>query len=71
MYLDCKLDCESTDAGKVLMQISNRNTIKMASDKFQAWIFIHPKESMNILKLFKAILRLIYYTDLILKLQMT
>lgn len=38
MYLNYKLDCEDTDAGKVLTHISNTNAISLSSDKFQAWI---------------------------------
>lgn len=37
-YLNYKLDCEDTDAGKVLTHISNTNAISLSSDKFQAWI---------------------------------
>lgn len=37
MYRNCKLDCEDTDAEKVLTQISNTNN-QLIPDKFQAWI---------------------------------
>lgn len=43
MYLNYKLDCEDTDAEKVLTQISNTNAISLSTDTFQGLDHIHPK----------------------------
>lgn len=41
--LNYKLDCEDTDAEKVLTQISNTNAISLSTDTFQGLDHIHPK----------------------------